>query len=137
MSSRALDASDRRVLITGAIIVLTALLSFVDPDGSWGGIMIVSVLAGAAAVFLGAEPHVSPGLRLPATKGTLLLVLGAAATAAGGVSLLTYLGYVVSNLTDLFELAFVVGVIASIYLLSLGWTAYRDETGVNTAPPAA
>jgi len=136
MSSRAFGTGDRRVLITGAVIVVTALLSFVDPGGSWGGIMIVSVLAGAGAAFLAAQPQVSFARQLRVTKGASLLVLGAAATAASGISLLTYLGYVLSNLGDLFELIFLVGLVASIHLLWLGWMAYKAETGVNAAPPA-
>ena len=82
MNFRTMSAADQRVLIAGAVIAITGLISFVDPAGSWGGIMIVSVLAGVAAAFVAVQPQVAPAMRLPMTKGLSLLVLGAAATAA-------------------------------------------------------
>ena len=137
MRFRTLGAGDRRILIAGAVVAITALISFVDPAGSWGGIMIVSVLAGAGAAYLAVQPQVSPTMKLPAPKGMSLLVLGAAATAASAIALLSYVGYVFGNLTDIYEIIFLVGLVASIYLLWVGWTSYKAETGARTAPPAA
>ena len=137
MRFRTLGAGDRRILIAGAVVAITALISFVDPAGSWGGIMIVSVLAGAGAAYLAVQPQVSPTMTLPAPKGMSLLVLGAAATAASAIALLSYVGYVFGNLTDVYELIFLVGLVASAYLLWVGWTAYKAESGASTAPPAA
>ena len=137
MRFRTLGAGDRRILIAGAVVAITALISFVDPAGSWGGIMSVSVLAGAGAAYLAVQPQVSPTMKLPAPKGMSLLVLGAAATAASAIALLSYVGYVFGNLTDVYELIFLVGLVASAYLLWVGWTAYKAESGASTAPPAA
>src|SRR4029078_6601483 len=94
MNFRTMSAADQQVLIAGAVVAITALISFVDPAGSWGGIMIVSVLAGAGAAYLAVQPQVSPTMKLPAPKGMSLLVLGAAATAASAIALLSYVGYV-------------------------------------------
>jgi hypothetical protein len=124
------------VLIAGAVIAITALISFVDPAGSWGGIMIVSVLAGLAAAYIAVQPQVAPTMQLPATKGMSLLVLGAAATAASLIALVSYIGYVAKNLTDIYELIFLVGLAASVYLLWVGWAAYKAEGGASMAPPA-
>jgi hypothetical protein len=137
MNVRTLGAGDQRILIAGAVIAITALISFVDPAGSWGGIMIVSVLAGVGAAYLAVQPQVAPTMKLPAPKGMSLLVLGAAATAASAIALLSYIGYVFNNLTDIYEIIFLVGLVASIYLLWVGWTAYKAESGASTAPPAA
>jgi len=137
MNLRSLSAGDQRILITGVVIAVTGLISFVDPAGSWGGIMIVSVLAGIGAAYVAAQPQISPTMKLPAAKGLSLLVLGAAATAASGIAVLSYLGYVFNNLTDIYEIIFLVGLVASIYLLWIGWTAYKAEGGATTAPPAA
>ena len=136
MNFRTMAAADQRVLIAGAVIAITALISFVDPAGSWGGIMIVSVLAGLAAAYIAVQPQVSPSMRLPMTKGLSLLVLGGAATAASVIALVSYIGYVFKNLTDIYELIFLVGLVASIYLLWVGWTAYKAEGGGASAPPA-
>jgi len=136
MSFRSMGAADQRLLIAGAVVAITALISFVDPGGSWGGIMIVSVLAGLAAAYIAVQPQVAPTMRLPATKGLSLLVLGAAATAASVIALVSYVGYVFKNLADIYELIFLVGLVASIYLLWVGWQAYKAEGVASMAPPA-
>ena len=137
MNLRSLSSGDQRILITGIVIAATALISFVDPSGSWGGIMIVSLLAGLGAAYVAAQPQISPTMKLPAAKGLSLLVLGAAATAASAIALLSYIGYALKNLTDIYEIIFLVGLLASIYLLWIGWLAYKAEGGTTTAPPAA
>ena len=135
MSFRTMAAADQQVLIAGAVITITALISFVDPAGTWGGIMIVSVLAGLAAAYVAVQPQVAPSMRLPMTKGLSLVVLGVAATAASVIALLSYLGYVFQYLTDIYVLIFLVGLVASVSLLWIGWRAYKAESGVSTAPP--
>jgi hypothetical protein len=137
MNYRTMGAAAQRLLITGAVIAITALISFVDPAGSWGGIMIVSLLAGLGAAYLAVQPQVAPSMKLPAPRGLSLLVLGAAATAASAIALLSYIKYVLNNLTDVYEIIFLVGLVASIYLLWVGWTAYKAEGGATTTPPAA
>ena len=137
MNYRTMGATAQRLLITGAVIAITALISFVDPAGSWGGIMIVSLLAGLGAAYLAVQPQVAPSMKLPAPRGLSLLVLGAAATAASAIALLSYIKYVLNNLTDVYEIIFLVGLVASIYLLWVGWTAYKAEGGATTTPPAA
>jgi hypothetical protein len=136
MNFRTMEPADQRVLIAGVVIAIAGLISFVDPAGSWGGIMIVSVLAGLAAAFVAAQPQVAPTVQLPASKGLSLLVAGAAATAASVIALVSFIGYVFGNLTDIYELIFLVGLVASIYLLWVGWQAYKAESGASMAPPA-
>ena len=135
MNFRTMAAADQQVLVAGAVIAITALISFLDPAGSWGGIMIVSVLAGVVAAYVAVQPQVAPAMRLPMTKGLSLLVLGAAATAASLIALLSYVGYVFKYLTDIYVLLFMVGLVASIFLLWIGWRAYKAESGASTAPP--
>lgn len=136
MNYRSLGAGDQRILIAGVVIAVTALISFVDPAGSWGGIMLVSLLAGLGAAFVAVQPQVAPLMKLPAAKGLSLLVLGAAATAASAIAVLSYIGYVFNNLTDIYEIIFLVGLAGSIYLLWIGWAAYKAEGGAAPAPPA-
>jgi hypothetical protein len=137
MNYRTMGAANQRLLIVGAVIAVTALISFVDPAGSWGGIMIVSVLAGLGAAYMAVQPQISPSMKMPAPRGLSLLVLGAAATAASVIALLSYINYALKNLTDIYEIIFLVGLVASIYLLWVGWTAYKAEGGATNTPPAA
>ena len=138
MNLASLSARDRQILVAGAVIAITALISFIDPAGDWGGVMLVSVLAGLGAAYVALQPQVAPAMKLPATKGLSLLVLGAAATAASAIAVLSYIWYVIANLLDVYELIFLAGLVASIYLLSLGWAAYNAELGGASAtqPPA-
>jgi threonine/homoserine/homoserine lactone efflux protein len=137
MNFASLSARDKQILIVGAAIALAALISFVDPAGSWGGIMLISLLAGLGAAYIAVQPQIAPAMKLPATKGLSLLVLGAAATAASAIAALSYINYLFGNLTDIYELIFLVGLVSSIYLLWVGWTAYKAESDASAAPPAA
>ena len=134
MNFSTLGASDRRVAIAGGIAAIVGLLSFLDPNGDWGTIMALTLIAGLGAVFVGLQSQLAPGTKLPTTKGLLLLILGAVATGATGIAVLTYIGYITRNVVDFFTLSMIVGLVASFVLLLTGWTAYQGETA--TAPPA-
>ena len=137
MRFASLRASDRLVLIAGAVIAITALISFIDPAGYGGGIMLISLLAGLGAAYVTLQPQVAPERTLPATRGLSLLVLGTAATAASAIAGVASLGYIIDNLTDSYVLIFLVGLVASVALLWVGWTAYNAEgEGPETPRPA-
>jgi len=126
-----LSASDKRILIAAAVVVVTGLTSVTD---KWGAGVIIGLLAGLAAIAVVLLPQLSPGAKLPAPKGLSLLVLGIAATAGFALSALTYLDYVVL-FNRLYSLLFDAGLIASVVLLWFGWTAYQAES--KSAAPTA
>jgi hypothetical protein len=137
MNYSSLSAIDRRVLITGAIAAFVGFMSFLDPNGNWGTIMALTLLAGLGAVFVGLQSQLAPSTKLPMAKGLLVLILGGVATAATGIAMLTYFGYVTSHLVDFFTLSMIVGLVASIVLLLTGWAVYQAETPAAAAPAAA
>lgn len=139
MNYSSLSATDRRVLMFGGIVAITALVSFLDPSGSWGPIMALTLLAGLGAVFVGLQTQIAPSMTLPAPKGLLLLILGGVAAGGTAIAMLTYLGYISRNLADIFVLIMIVGLVAALALLWTGWTAYRAETPASAvaAAPAA
>jgi len=130
-----LSAGDQRIAIAGAIVAVTALISFVDPSGSWGAVMIVALLGGLGAVFIVVQPQMAPAAKLPATKAMSLLVVGGLATAAYVLAALSYLGYFFRNLADVFEIIFIVGLVAAAFLTWTGWRAYSAERGTSPAAP--
>ena len=144
MNYSSLSATDRRVTITGAITAFVAFMSYLDPNGNWGPIMALALLAGLGAVFVGLQSQIAPSAKLPVTKGLLVLILGGVATGAIAIAMLTYFGYITRNLVDFFTLSMFVGLIASIVLLMTGWTLYKTETpasvgadGFDVPPPTA
>jgi hypothetical protein len=134
MNFSSLSASDKRTLVLGAIVAVAGILSFMDPSGSWGVIVVIGILGGLLAVYVAVQPQMAPSMKLPATKGMLLLVAGAAAALGFVVAGLTYFGYVL-EVTRVFSIIFDIGLVASIVLLWFGWLAYQAEPKA-VAPPA-
>jgi hypothetical protein len=134
MNFSSLSASDKRTLVLGAIVAVAGILSFMDPSGSWGVIVVIGILGGLLAVYVAIQPQMAPSMKLPATKGMLLLVAGAAAALGFVVAGLTYFGYVL-EVTRVFSIIFDIGLVASIVLLWFAWLAYQAEPKA-VAPPA-
>jgi len=137
MNFSMLGAGDRNIAILGVIVVVTGVLSFLDPSGSWGAVVILGIIGGLLAAFVSVQAQMAPSVKLPATRGMVLLIAGL--LAAGGFVLagLTYLSYVFS--IRIFSIIFDVGMIAAIVLLWFGWQAYQKEQGSSgtAAPPPA
>jgi len=137
MNLSTLSAADRNIVILGAIVVVTGILSFLDPSGSWGAVVVLGILGGLLAGFVSLQAQVAPTVKLPAARGMVLLIAGL--LAAGGFVLagLTYLSYVFS--IRIFSIIFDIGLLASLVLLWFGWQAYQREQGSSgtAAPPPA
>lgn len=137
MNFSSLSASDRRVLIAGAVAAVVAVISFVDPSGQWGGVMVLALLGGLGGAFLAIQSQVAPTMKLPVTRGLALLVAGALATGGFAIAMLSYFGYITRNITDVYVLLMIVGLVASIFLLWTGWQAYQAEPKAAAPPPSA
>jgi len=138
MNFSMLGAGDRNIVILGAIVVVTGVLSFLDPSGSWGAVVVLGIIGGLLAAFVSLQAQIAPSVKLPTTRGMALLIAGL--LAAGGFVLagLTYLSYVFS--IRIFSIIFDIGLIASLVLLWLGWQAYQKEqgsSGTAVPPPGA
>lgn len=136
MNFSKLSASDKRTLVLGAIVAIAGVLSFMDPSGSWGAVVVIGILGGLLAVYVAVQPQMAPAMKLPATKGLLLLVAGAAAALGFVIAGLTWFSYVI-EVTRVFSIIFDVGLVAAVLLLWFGWTAYQAEPkAAAPAPPA-
>src|SRR5262245_28855852 len=127
-----LGSNDRMALAAGVIVAVTGLISIAN---NWGLIMVVSLLAGLAGAYFVLQPQLAPAMRLPATKGMLLLGAGAVATIATGITAVDWLSWILGHLISFDTIQFIVGLIAAVVLLYAGWMAYSAERG--TAAPAA
>ena len=135
MNFSSLSAADRRLVIVGGLIALISVISFLDPSGSWGPIMILALLGGLLAAFVAMQSQVAPTMKLPATRGLTLLAAGGAAVIGFALAMLTYIGYISRNLIDVFVILMIVGLIASIWLAWTAWRAYQAEP--KAGAPAA
>ena len=136
MNFSSLSAADKRLLITGALVALISLISFADPSGTWGAVMILGILGGLLAAFVAVQSQMAPTMKLPMTRGLSILVAGGAAVLGFAVAMLTYIGYITRNIADIFVILMIIGLVASIYLAWQGWLAYQAEPKTGT-PPAA
>lgn len=122
-----LPAEDRWYVLLGGVAIVTGVLSSLDPTGSRGALVLLGVLGAVLAVFVAVQPQIAPATRLPATRGTVLLVAGIVAAAGFVLGGLRFLSAFFSLRT--FSLIFDVGLVAALALLWLGWRAYEREQG--------
>ena len=136
MNFSSLSAGDKRLLIAGGLVALISLISFADPSGTWGVVMILGILGGLLAAFIAVQSQVAPTVKLPVTRGLSMLVAGGASVLSFVLAMLTYIGYISRNFANVFVLLMVIGLIASAYIAWMGWMAYQAEPKTGT-PPAA
>jgi hypothetical protein len=128
-----LGSNDRMALAAGAIVAITGLISIAN---NWGLIMVVSLLAGLAAVYIVLQPQLAPAMKMPVSKGMALLGAGAVATVATGLTAVDWMGWILDHLLTFDTIQFIVGLIAAVALLYAGWMAYSTERGTAPAPVA-
>lgn len=78
------------------------------------------------------QPQIAPAVKLPMTKGVLLLGLGAIATVVLLVVALVWIDYILTPPIFVFDtIQFFIGVAAAVVLLYAGWRAYQAEKGTT------
>jgi uncharacterized membrane protein len=99
--------------------------------------MFIPLLAGALVLFVLFQGRLAPTMKLPASKGMILLGAGAAAALFWILVAFQWLGYITDNLASIDVIQFFVGLVASLVLLFAGWRAYQADSGPAAAPPPA
>lgn len=129
MNFSALSANDRLAAIAAAIVVITGLISLAQ---QWGALVFLSLAAGVVALFVVLQPQIAPAVKLPMTKGVLLLGMGVISTVVLLVVALRWIDYILTPPIFVFDtIQYFIGVIAAIVLLFAGWRAYRAEKGAT------
>jgi hypothetical protein len=121
-----LSQTEKMVVYTSAVVVITALISIAR---DWGSLMFIPLLAGAAALVVVFAPQVMPNTRLPGSNGSLLTVLGAVALLVWVVVLIDNLGWVGDHIVHWDTLQYVIGLIAAAVLTWTGWQILQAEGG--------
>jgi hypothetical protein len=128
----ALSGNDRTAAVAALIVVITGVISLA---WRWGFLMFIPLLAGLLVLFVLFQARVAPTVKLPASKGMILLGAGAAAALFWILVAFQWLGYITDNVASIDVLQFFVGLVASIVLLFAGWRAYQADSGAAPAAP--
>jgi len=129
MNFSTLSANDRLAAIAAAIVVITGLISIAQ---DWGALVFLSLAAGVVALFVVLQPQIAPAVKLPMTKGVLLLGMGAVSTVVLLVVALQWIDYILTPPIFVFDtIQYFIGVIAAVVLLFAGWRAYQAEKGTT------
>lgn len=126
-----LSAGDKRLLIAAAVALLGGIISIID---RWGVGGIIGGLAALGVILVLLQPQLSPAMKLPAPKATLLFGLGGVAAVGFILSALQYIEYI-GNVGRIYTLLFDLGLVAAIVLAYLAWMGYKAAQGM--APPAS
>lgn len=125
-----LSANDRLAAIAAVVVIITGLISIAT---AWGPLVFLSLAAGVGALFVVLQPQIAPAVKLPMTKGVLLLGLGAIATVVLLVVALVWIDYILTPpIFVLDTIQFFIGVVAAVVLLYAGWRAYQAEKGTTS-----
>jgi hypothetical protein len=125
-----LSANDRLAAVAAAVVIITGLISIAT---AWGPLVFISLAAGVGALFVILQPQIAPAVKLPMTKGVLLLGLGAIATVVLLVVALVWIDYILTPpIFVLDTIQFFIGVVAAVVLLYAGWRAYQAEKGTTS-----
>ncbi len=121
-----LTATERQIAGAAAVVVILSLYSLF---AAWGGLMVVPLLTGLAALVILYLPQIAPNTKAPGSKGSLLMVSGVLAAVFWLIAALTWINYIFGNFVSFDVLLFLVGFAASLYLGWLCWQAFQAEGG--------
>jgi hypothetical protein len=128
-----LSSNERMAVIASAVVLVLGIVSLVN---DWGSLLSVPVLA--ALIVLGGIllPQLAPTVNLPAPKGLVMLLGGAAAALFWVIATISWLDWIFGHLGAFDTLQFLVGLVASLVMAWAGWKAYQATGGsVGEAAP--
>ena len=128
-----LSSYERMAVLASAVVLVLGIVSLVN---DWGSLLIVPVLA--ALIVLGGIllPQLAPTVNLPAPKGLVMLLGGAAAALFWVIAAISWLDWILGHLGAFDTLQFLVGLVASLVMAWAGWKAYQTAGGsVGEAAP--
>ncbi|MEX0710032.1 MAG: hypothetical protein WD116_02385 [Chloroflexota bacterium] len=146
MDNSKLNSNDKMALYASFVVVVTGIISITN---DWGSLVALAMVGGIGMAVVLLAPSMMPTMRLPGSRGSLLLITGGVAAVAWGISALTWLDWIFRHLATFDTLQFLVGLVAALVCGWTGWQAFKAEGGkfnVGTAgagsagaspPPAA
>jgi ABC-type xylose transport system permease subunit len=127
-----LTSNERTAVVLSAIVVVTGIISIAN---EWGALMFLAILAGLLVLAGILLPQASPSTNLPASTGVIILGGGVVAAVAFLITAVDWIEWIGEHLASFDTLQFLVGLIASLVLVWVGWRAYSEAGSAASAPP--
>ena len=127
-----LTSNERTAVVLSAIVVVTGIISVAN---EWGALLFLAVLAGLLVLAGILLPQASPGTKLPTSTGVIILGGGVVAAVSFLISAVDWIGWIGEHLAEFDTLQFLVGLVASLVLVWVGWRAYSEAGSTASAPP--
>ena len=121
-----LTSTERQIVWAAVVVVFLSVYALAT---AWGGLMIIPLLTGLAALVILFLPRIAPNTKAPGSKGSLLMVSGVLAAAFWLLTALTWLNYILNNLISFDVLLFLIGFAAALWFGWLCWSAFQAEGG--------
>jgi hypothetical protein len=129
----ALNANDRMAAVAAVIVLVTGIISLAN---QWGFLMVLPILAGVGVLGVIFQARMAPATKLPMTKGTLLLALGAGAAVIWVIVTIQWIEYILTPPIFIFDsIQFIIGLVAAFVMAFAGWRAFQAEKGTAGVPP--
>jgi len=116
-----LDQNDRTAAIASAVLIIASLFA-ATVYVTW-----LAMLAALGMLFVILQPQIAPGVSLPGSKGSLMLILGGIAGVIMVLGLLTTLGFIASF--GIADILYLVAIAAGLVMAWTGWQAFQAEGG--------
>jgi hypothetical protein len=117
---------DRLGVLAAGLVVVTGLISTAT---GWGAILVLAVLAGVGTLGVILAPRFAPSVRLPGSRGSLLVLLGVVAILSWIPPLIAWLSWIVEHLLSVDTIQFLVGLVGATVLALTGYIAFEAEGG--------
>jgi hypothetical protein len=121
-----LNQNEKTAALASAVLVVAGLVA--ATTYTTYGITWLAIVAAVGMLFVVLQPQIAPAVKLPGSKGSLMVVLGGIAGVIMVLALLTTLGFIFVSF-GFADILFLAAILAGVTMAWTGWKAFQDEGG--------
>lgn len=121
-----LTQNDKTAALASAVLIVAGLIAattYTTYAMTW-----LAILAAAGMLFVVLQPQIAPTVKVPGSKGSLMVVLGGIAGVIMALALLTTLGFIFVAF-GFADILFLAAILAGLTMAWTGWMAFQAEGG--------
>lgn len=126
MNFSQLNSNEKMAAYAAVVVLITSIVSLVN---AWGGLIVLPLLASIGMLLVLFQSSMMPTMKLPGSKGSLMLVAGGVAAIFWVIAALSWLDWIFNHLGTFDTLQFLLGLVASLVMGWTGWQAFQSEGG--------